>query len=256
VPKHVAWVTGGGRGIGRACALELARAGHDVAVTARSPVELSAVAQEIQALGANAAAAPADVTDRAQVETAYRAATESLGAIDILVNGAGVARSAPFLKTTLELMEQHWRLNVLGVYHCTQVALPAMLERGWGRIVNIASVAGKSGAPYIASYAASKHAVLGLTRSLALEYAMKGVTVNAVCPGYVDTQMTDENVALITEKTGLAREEALRRIREFNPQKRLIQPEEVAAAVAHLARDDARGINGQALTIDGGTLQT
>lgn len=254
-PRRIAWVTGGGRGIGKASALALARAGCDVAVSARSPGELREAAAACRAAGARAHEAPCDVTDPRQVEAAHRGIVQHLGPVDILVNGAGIARSAPFLKTSAEFMEQHWRLNLMGNFHCIQMVLPGMAERGWGRIVNIASTAGKVGTPYIAAYASSKHAVLGLTRSLAAEFAAKGVTVNAVCPGYVDTKMTQDNLDLIAQATRRSREEAIKHIEGLSPQRRMLQPEEVAALVAHLASEGAQGINGQAITIDGGAVQ-
>ena len=248
-------MTGGGRGIGRACALSLGRSGASVGVTARSTAELQAVANELKGLGCAAVAAPADVTDAKGVAKAYALVAKALGAPDILVNAAGLARSEAFLKTDAKFMEDLWRLNLLGTFHTTKAALPAMLAKGWGRVVNVASVAGKHGAPYIAAYASAKHAVLGLTRSLGAEFAARGITVNAVCPGYVDTKMTTDNVRFMAQKTGRPEREILDHIRNQSPQKRLITPEEVAAEVVHLCEDAAVGINGQAITIDGGALQ-
>lgn len=247
--RRVAWITGAGRGIGRASAIALAEAGCDVGLTSRTPTELREVADECRAKGARAYEAPADVTSRAQVEAAYRAIAKELDTPAILVASAGVAKSASFLKTTEEFMEMHWRLNVLGVFHATQVALPAMIDARWGRIVNVASIAGKAGAPYIAAYAASKHALLGLTRSLAAEVSTKGVTVNAVCPGYVDTPMTEANLDFLAKTTGLKREDALARTLASAGQSRLIRPEEVATVVRELA-SDASKLTGQAITID------
>jgi NAD(P)-dependent dehydrogenase (short-subunit alcohol dehydrogenase family) len=252
--RRVAWITGAGRGIGRACALALAETGHDVALSARTEAELKATAEACGKHGTRALAAPCDVTDAAAVARAHAAIAQQLGAPSVLVCAAGMARSAPFLKTTTAFMDEHWRLNVLGTFHCMQASLPAMLQQGWGRIIAIASVAGKQGAPYIAAYAASKHAVLGLTRSVAAEVAGKGITVNAVCPGYVNTPMTHENLDLMAEATGRSRDELLARIKAFSPQNRLIEPEEVAAVVAHLARPESQGIHGQAINIDGGAL--
>lgn len=254
VPKkgRVAWVTGAGRGIGAACAEALSRAGLRVALTSRTRVELEATAKR---LGGDAFVAPADVTDEAAVGRAHRAIVKKLGPPLILVNAAGLARSAPFLGTTPQLMESLWRLNLMGSFHAIQTVVPAMVKEGWGRIVNVASVAAKAGAPYIAAYASSKHALLGLTRSVAAEFASKGITANAVCPGYVDTQMTGENVALMVEKTGRTHEQIHTYLRAQSPQNRLMRPEEVADAVLYLCREASQGINGQALTIDGGALQ-
>jgi NAD(P)-dependent dehydrogenase (short-subunit alcohol dehydrogenase family) len=173
---------------------------------------------------------------------------------DILVNNAGIAESAPFVQTDDELWQRHLAINLTGTFYCTRAALPAMLARGWGRIINVASIAGKTGAPYIAAYAASKHGVLGLTRSLALEVATKGVTVNAICPGYVDTDMTTRALERIEAKTGRSATDALEAIKRMSPQQRLITPEEVAAVALLLASDEGRGINGQALNVDGGTV--
>jgi NAD(P)-dependent dehydrogenase (short-subunit alcohol dehydrogenase family) len=253
--RRVAWVTGAGRGIGRASAEALARQGCDVALTARSAEEVRSAAEACLALGARSLAAPCDVTDAARLDAAHRDVVRGLGAVDVLVNAAGMARSASFLKTSPELLEQHWRLNVVAPFHAMQLVLPGMAERGWGRVVNVASIAGKTGAPYISAYAASKHALLGVTRSAALEFAGKGITVNAVCPGYVDTRMTRDNAGVIAQVTGMGRDEALQRMAATSPQKRLIGADEVAAVVAHLAGDAARGINGQAITIDGGAVQ-
>lgn len=252
--RRVAWVTGGGRGIGRASAEHLARSGCDVALTARSAEELREAAQACRALGARAVEAPCDATDAARLEDAHRGVVRELGPVDVLVNAAGVARSAPFLKTDAELMAVHWRLNVLAPLHAMQLVLPGMAERRWGRVVNVASIAGRTGAPYVAAYAASKHALLGLTRSAAAEFAARGITCNAVCPGYVDTRMTRDSLGVIRRATGLGEDEALARLVATNPQQRLIAPDEVAAMVAYLASEAARGVNGQAVTIDGGAL--
>lgn len=251
--KRVAWITGAGRGIGRACALGLAQDGFAVGLSARTKKELEATARDCP--GVATLASPCDVTQAKDIARAYRAIEKGLGAPAVLVNAAGMARSAAFLESTPKFFDEHWRLNVLGSVHATQAALPRMLRAEWGRVVNIASIAGKVGAPYIAAYAASKHALLGVTRSLALEVAAKGVTVNAVCPGYVDTKMTDDNLAFMEKKTGRPRQEILERILRSNPLHRLIKPEEVAALVRHLCRDESAGINGQAFTIDGGETQ-
>lgn len=253
--RRVAWIPGGGRGIGRAAALALAHAGHDVAVSARNADEIRRTAEDCRKLGVRAMDAVCDLTDPAAIERAHASVVAELGHPGILVNSAGIAKSAPFAKTSADFMEMHWKLNVMGPFHATRLALPAMVAAKWGRVVNVASVAGKVGAPYIAAYATSKHALLGLTRSLAAEYATKGVTVNAVCPSYVNTQMTEDSFEVMMRVTGRTREEALAYVTGLNPQKRLIEPEEVASVIVQLASVDARGISGQAITIDGGAVQ-
>jgi 3-hydroxybutyrate dehydrogenase len=251
-----ALVTGGGRGIGRAVALDLARAGASVAVAARTRADVEAVKAELTALGVRAVALTADVSKSEDVAALVREASAGLGggALEILVNGAGVAPSAPLVKTSDAVWRQALDTNLSGAFYCMREALPGMLESGWGRIVNVASIAGKTGYPYISAYAASKHGLLGLTKCAALEVAARGVTVNAVCPGYVDTPMTDVSIARIVEKTGLAAADVRRRLEEASPQKRLFTSEEVSALVLFLCGDGARGITGQALSLDGGTL--
>jgi len=248
-------VTGGSRGIGEASALALAENGYDVAVSARSVDELETTAKACREHCVDAIVAPCDVTSEAAVDEAYASIVDELGSPDVLVNNAGVANGIPFLETSLEELAHHWQVNLVGAFLCTQAALPAMLEREGGRVVNVASIAGKIGAPYTSAYTISKHGMLGLTRSVAQEFPQSGVTVNAVCPGYVDTPMTDENVAEIAETTGLSLDEAREQLESESPQRRLMQPEEVAAQVVHLCREASRGINGQAITVDGGKVQ-
>jgi 3-hydroxybutyrate dehydrogenase len=254
--KRIALVTGGGRGIGRAIALAFASEGAQVTVAARSFEQVQQVAREI-ADGFSTKALPVvcDVSDAASVERLFKDVCESFGrGPDILVNNAGIAESAPLTKTGDELWQRHLAINLSGSFYCMRAALPQMIERGWGRIVNIASIAGKTGAPYIAAYSASKHGVLGLTRSAALEVAAKGITVNAICPGYVDTEMTTRGIENITKKTGLSADQAMESIRKMSPQNRIIEPEEVAALALLLASEEGRGINGQAINVDGGTV--
>lgn len=245
-------VTGGGRGIGRAAAHALAGAGARVLVAARSADEIGRVAEELRGAGHDARSHACDVTREADVEALAATARERLGDVDILVQSAGMAFSAPLRRMTLEKWEEIFRVNVTGTFLCTRAFLPPMMERGWGRVVYLASVAGLAGARYISAYAAAKHAVVGFTRSVAAEAAPAGVTVNALCPGYVDTGMTRESVERIVGKTGLSEEEALASILATNPQGRLIEPEEVADAMLWLCGEGARGVNGQAIAIDGG----
>lgn len=241
-----ALITGGGRGIGRAIAILFAQHGARVAVAARTREQVEIVAQEI---GANAVALVCDVSNPDQVAGIFADIKP-----DILVNNAGIAESATFVTTTDDMWQRHIAINLSGTFYCTRAALPAMLERGWGRIINIASIAAKTGAPYVAAYTASKHGVLGLTRSLALEVANRGITVNAICPGYVDTEMVSRGIETITAKTGRSAEEALNALKKMSPQNRLTTPEEVAALALLLASDEGRGINGQGINIDGGSV--
>ena len=252
----LALVTGGGRGIGRAVAFAFAREGASVAVVARTGAEVERVAAELAGeCGVPAMHATCDVSDAQSVARAFAGVMETFGrGADILVNNAGIAESAPVTRTDDAHWRRHLAVNLDGTFYCTRAALPAMIERGWGRIINIASIAGKTGAPYIAAYSASKHGVLGLTRSVALEVASKGVTVNAICPGYVDTDMTTHAVEQIEAKTGRTAPDALDAIKRMSPQNRLVTPEEVAALALLLASEDGRGITGQAINVDGGSV--
>jgi NAD(P)-dependent dehydrogenase (short-subunit alcohol dehydrogenase family) len=242
-----ALITGGGRGIGRAIALAFAREGIRIAVAARTAEQVEQVAHEI---GNGAIALVCDVADPQSVTQMF----ERVGNVDILVNNAGIAESATVVNTTDELWHKHLSINLSGTFYCTRAALPAMLKKGWGRIINIATIAGKTGAPYIAAYSASKHGVLGLTKSIALEVATMGITVNAICPGYVDTEMVSRGVERITSRTGRTAEEALDMLKKMSPQNRLVTPEEVAALALLLASDEARGITGQSINVDGGSV--
>jgi NAD(P)-dependent dehydrogenase (short-subunit alcohol dehydrogenase family) len=244
--NKLAVITGGGRGIGRAIALLFAQHGARVVVAARTREQVENVAEEI---GLNALALTCDVSDVASVSAMFADLHP-----DILVNNAGVAESSPFVNTSDELWHRHLAINLTGTFYCTRAALPAMLKKGWGRVINIASIAAKAGAPYIAAYAASKHGVLGLTRSVALEVATSGVTVNAICPGYVETEMVERGVERITQRTGRSAEEALDLLKKMSPQNRLVTPEEVASLALLLASEDGRGINGQGINIDGGSV--
>ncbi|HXM36017.1 MAG TPA: SDR family NAD(P)-dependent oxidoreductase [Pyrinomonadaceae bacterium] len=254
--NKLALITGGGRGIGRAIAFAFAREGARVALCSRTTTEVADVAAEIRKeLHVDTFYDVCDVSDPDDVRAFLLATFNAFDQEpDILVNNAGIAESAPFVKTDDELWHRHLAINLSGTFYCTRAALPAMLNRGWGRIINIASIAGKTGAPYIAAYAASKHGVLGMTRSLALEVAAKGITVNAICPGYVDTEMTTRGIENISTKTGRSAAEGLAAIKRMSPQNRLITSEEVAALALLLASEDGSGINGQAINVDGGTV--
>lgn len=248
--KH-ALVTGGGSGIGAAIALALVEQGARVTVLGRRMEPLQAlVAQHPDALHAVCA----DIADAEQVAAAVQDAQSRFGPVHILVNNAGQAASAPFLKTDAAQWQQMLNVNLNGTFHCTQAVLPQMLQAGWGRIVNVASTAGLAGYAYVAAYCAAKHAVVGLTRSLALEVARKGVTVNAVCPGYTETEILRESIANVVAKTGRSEDEARAEFAKGNPQGRIVQPEEVADAVRWLCGESASSITGQAIAVCGGEV--
>lgn len=248
--KH-ALVTGASRGIGLAIARALADQGARVTLAARDPVAL----QEAQlAVGRGAHALAIDITDGEAVQRAFADAVRRSGGIDILINNAGQAGSAPFVKTDAELWQRMIDTNLSGTFHCIQAALPHMLAQGWGRIVNVASTAGLTGYRYVAAYCAAKHGVVGLTRALALELAAKGVTVNAVCPGFTETDIVQEAVANIMRKTGRNAEEAKAELAAHNPQGRLVQPDEVANAVLWLCLPQSAAMNGQTIAVAGGEV--
>jgi len=248
-PRH-AVVTGAGSGIGRACAVALAAGGHRLTLVGRETARLEATA----ALLPEAQVAPADVTDAAALTAALERGRTRFGPVDILVNNAGGTRSAPFLKTSAADLRALLALNLEAPAEACRQVLPAMLERGWGRIVNIASTAGLKGYPYVSAYVAAKHGLVGQTRALALEVAAKGITVNAVCPGFTDTDLVARSVETIVAKTGRDAAQARAALAASNPQGRLIAPEEVAALVAWLCSEDAAGVNGAALPVAGGEL--
>lgn len=252
---RIAIVTGGGRGIGRATAIALAHAGVDLAVVARSADEIAETADQVRRLGRRAEALVCDVTRRGDIEETLQKALASLGEPSILVNNAGIAAGAKLADTTDELWDRTMAVNVTGAFYWTRAVIPLMVKGGWGRVINIASTAARAAAPYMVAYAASKHALLGLTRAVASEVASKGVTVNAICPGYVDTPMTEGSIENIHTRTGRSPEQARKILEGFSPQGRLMTAEEVASVTAFLCTDEARGINGQGIVLDGGGVQ-
>ena len=246
--RHVL-VTGAGTGIGEAISRQFHAEGYRVTLLGRRLEPLAALAAS---LGERSQTVTGDVTDRATVASAFATARERFGNIEILVNSAGMAPTAPFHRLDFTDWQRTMDVNVNGVFHCTQIALEAMLSAGWGRIINIASVASLRGFPYVSGYCASKHAVLGLTRAVALEVATQGVTVNAICPGYVDTDIVRAAIAEIVSKTGRTEDEAMEHFTQSNPQGRLIKASEVASAVSWLCSDGGASVTGQAVAIDGG----
>ncbi len=254
--NRLAFITGGGRGIGRAIALQFAAEGASIVVAARTREQIETVEAEINAGRDGAAfAVECDVASSESVKRAFEQASDKFQrAPDILVNNAGIVETAPFIKTDEAMWQRHLSVNLTGTYHCTRAALMAMVAAKWGRIINIASIAGKTGAPYVSAYTASKHGVLGLTRSVALEVAAFGITVNAICPGYVDTEMTARGIENIVARTGITKDEAANALAGMSPQNRMVTAEEVAALALLLASEAGRGINGQAINVDGGTV--
>lgn len=245
-----ALVTGAGRGIGAAIAAALTKAGARVTALGRTESHL----QALVARGDAAGYATADVTNEASLSEAIAAAVAARGPIDLLIANAGGAESAPFLKSDAALFRRMIDLNLMGVVNAARIAAPGMIERKRGRIIAVASTAGLRGYAYVSAYAAAKHAVIGFVRSLALETAQSGVTVNAVCPGFADTDLTDESIARIMRKTGRSREDAYAELAKHNPQGRLVAPEEVADAVIWLCGAGASSITGQAIAVAGGEV--
>ncbi|MEL7029287.1 MAG: SDR family oxidoreductase [Pseudomonadota bacterium] len=242
-------VTGGGSGIGKAIAGTLGRAGASVTILGRNEERLRAAAAACGGLNH----APCDVTNPESVEAVF-ASLAAAGPIDILVNNAGAAQSAPFVKADLDHWDAMLGVNLMGVVHCMRAAAPDMRKRDYGRIVNIASTSGLRGYAYVSAYAAAKHAVIGLTRSVALEFAKTAVTVNSVCPGFTETELVEGSLDTIEKTTGRSREEAVEELVKYNPQGRLIDPDEVASAVLWLCSPEAKSITGQSIAVAGGEV--
>lgn len=244
-----ALVTGGGRGIGAAIARALAAAGARVVVCGRTQADLAQVAAELGGV-----AIRADLADRAATDAMLAEVGAAVGAIDVLVNNAGIAESAPLERTDDAMWDRILELDVTSAFRVTRALAPAMVKAGFGRIINVASNAGLSGYGYSAAYCAAKHALVGMTRALAVDLARTGVTINALCPGWVETQLADEAVARISAKTGRSLDEARAQLAQMSPQRRMITPEEVAHAALSLCAPAARGIHGQTIVIDGGAV--
>ncbi len=241
-----ALVTGASRGIGRAIALAFAKEGATVALGSRDLASLETLAKTI----GNARAVRLDVSDPESIARAR----EEVGDVEILVNNAGIAKSVKVLAMDDAHWLEHLDVNLTGAFRVTRAFLPPMVRAKWGRVIQIASTAGKVGFAYTAAYCASKHGLIGFTRALALEVATSGVTVNAICPGFVRTEMAESAARNIAAKTGKTEEEATRWLEALSPQNRLMEAEEVAAVAVHLASEEARGINGQAINVDGGAV--
>jgi NAD(P)-dependent dehydrogenase (short-subunit alcohol dehydrogenase family) len=244
-----ALVTGGGRGIGRAIAERLFALGARIVVSGRTAAEIDAVAAALGGL-----AICMDMADRASIRAGLEALRERVGRIDVLVNNAGVADSAPFERTSDDLWDRTMAVNVHAAFALCRGLIPPMIEAGYGRVINVASNAGLTGYAYSTAYCASKHAMIGMTRAIALEIARSSVTINAVCPGWVETKMLDEAIARIAATTGRGEESARRTLEGMSPQRRMVTPAEVAHVVAMLCAEESRSIHGQAIPIDGGQV--
>ena len=250
--KH-ALVTGGATGIGYAIAQLLLSQGIKVTIAGRKEASLISACERLTSFG-HVAYVCMDVCDEASIQMGFKTACAHFGDVDILINNAGQADAIPFMKIELAQWQHLLNVNLTGTFLCTQQVLPAMLENGWGRIINIASTAGKKGYAYVAAYCAAKHGVIGLTRALALEVATKGVTVNAVCPGYTETDMLQQAVDIIVQKTGRTAEQAREHMASQSPQHRLVQVDEVAQAVLFLCAPSSLSLTGQAIAIAGGEV--
>jgi NAD(P)-dependent dehydrogenase (short-subunit alcohol dehydrogenase family) len=247
-------ITGGSGGLGRALARGFAAQACRIVITARDPRRLHATAEEIARNGVQVHALPCDISRRDQVRSLGKEIMARWGAVQILINNAGIARAVDFTHMPDDLWDGTLETNLTGAYNCCKVFLPSMLQAHWGRVINIASTAAKVGYSHATAYTASKHGLLGLTRSLALETARLGVTVNAICPGYIDDERTHENARIMAQRTGKNLEEIIRLFADSAPQKRLIAPDEVAALALLMASDKLGAMTGQAVNVDGGAV--
>jgi NAD(P)-dependent dehydrogenase (short-subunit alcohol dehydrogenase family) len=252
--KRWVLITGAGGGLGQALAGTFAAAGYPVVICGRNEKSLETCAAGICARGGSARYFVCDVRKIIEVEQLADKVSCEGGVVQILINSAGVARAAAFLETSESLWDEILQTNLTGARNCCKIFLPGMLQAGWGRILNIASTMAKVGSPFVTAYAASKHGMLGLTRSLALEMARRGVTVNAICPGYLNDHRTRENARRMAERTGKTPEDVLAMFAASAPQNRLIEPEEVASLALLLAGDESAAITGQAINVDGGAV--
>ena len=246
---RTALITGGGRGIGRAIAHRLAKAGARVVLIGRTEAEITKVARETGGIPV-----VADLADRRSTDLAIESLSRSERVLDILVNNAGIAESAPLERSDDEMWDRQMEINATSAFRLCRAFVPAMVKKGWGRVINVASNAGLTGYPYTAAYCASKAAMIGMTRALAVDLAKTGVTMNAVCPGWVETRMSGEAIERIVRKTGRTEAEARAALEKMSPQGRMIDPDEVALVVAMLCEERARGINGKAIVVDGGQV--
>jgi NAD(P)-dependent dehydrogenase (short-subunit alcohol dehydrogenase family) len=247
-------ITGGSGGLGRALAEAFARQESRVVITARDRKRLNAAAEKIARNGAQVLALPCDISRRDQVQRLGNEIKTHWGDVQILINNAGIARAVSFSDMPDDLWDDTLETNLTGAYNCCKVFLPGMMQAKWGRIINIASTTAKIGFSHVTAYAASKHGLLGLTRSLALEIARMGVTVNAICPGYIDDERTHENAKIMAEKTGKSVDDILKLFAASAPQNRLIAPEEVASLALLMASGKLGAMTGQAVNVDGGAV--